>query len=229
VGTDLPRSTGANVHVQYRNEYVLFRGGYDQRVTVSAHHLSGVQARTRAAILAATASALAMKRTATMPEIAAVAGVGRTTLHRYFADRETLIHEATLDSIRVLTDAVDEAATEDGPSLDAMRRFITAAVSIGERLVFLFGEAPVFLVGNPPVIGKIPPARFPNEALVVDLITRGQHEGVFDSDLDPTWIQHALYGLVLRGCEQAMAGALPRHTVAPLITRTFERGVRASP
>ena len=29
-----------------------------------------------------------------MPEIATVAGVGRTTLHRYFADRETLIHEA---------------------------------------------------------------------------------------------------------------------------------------
>jgi len=26
-----------------------------------------------------------------------------------------------------------------------------------------------------------------------------------------------------------MAGALPRHTVAPLITRTFERGVSPAP
>jgi AcrR family transcriptional regulator len=54
-------------------------------MSVSTKQLSGVQARTRAAILAATAAALAANRTATMPEIATVAGVGRTTLHRYFA------------------------------------------------------------------------------------------------------------------------------------------------
>jgi AcrR family transcriptional regulator len=190
-------------------------------VSVSTKQLSGVQARTRAAILAATASALAANRTATMPEIATVAGVGRTTLHRYFADRETLIHEATLDAIRVVTEAADEAATDDGPALEAMRRFITAAVSIGERLVFLFGD--------PALLRDIPPAQSPNHELVLNLITRGQHEGVFDPDLDPTWIRHALYGLILQGCEQAMAGALPRHTVAPLITRTFERGICPAP
>jgi AcrR family transcriptional regulator len=149
-------------------------------VSVSTKQLSGVQARTRAAILAATASALAANRTATMPEIAAVAGVGRTTLHRYFADRETLVYEATLDSIRVLTEAVDEAATDDGPAVDAMRRFITAAISIGERLVFLFGD--------PAVLRDIPPAQL-NEEVVINLITRGQDEGVLDSDLNPTWIR----------------------------------------
>jgi len=142
-------------------------------------------------------------------------------LHRYFADRETLIHEATLDSIRVLMEAVDEAATKDGPALAAMRRFITAGVSIGERLVFLFGD--------PAVLRDIPPAQSPNEELVIDLIKRGQDEGVFDPDLNTTWIWHALYGLILRGCEQAIAGALPRHTVAPLIIRTFERGVSPAP
>lgn len=184
-------------------------------MTVSANHPSGVQLRTRATILAATASALAVNRTATMPEIAAVAGVGRTTLHRYFADRETLIYEATLDSIRVVTEAANEAATEDGPAVDAMRRFITAAVSVSERLVFLFGD--------PAMLRNIP------KELLINLITRGQHEGVFDPDLNPTWIRHALYGLILQGCDQAMAGALPRHTVAPLIIRTFERGVSPAP
>lgn len=156
-----------------------------------------------------------------MPEIAAAAGVGRTTLHRYFADRETLIYEATLDSIRVVTESADEAVTGDGPALDAMRRFITAAVSVGERVVFLFGD--------PAVLRDIPPAQSPNEELLINLITRGQDEGVFDSDLNPTWIWRALYGLILQGCEQAMAGALPRHTVAPLIIRTFERGICSAP
>jgi AcrR family transcriptional regulator len=187
-------------------------------VSVSTEQLSSVQARTRAAILDATACALAVNRTATLPEIATVAGVGRTTLHRYFADRETLIYEATVDSIRVLTETGDEAATEDGPAIEAMRRFITAAVSVGERLVFLFGD--------PAVLRDIPPAQCPNEELLINLIKRGQDEGVFDPDLNPTWIRHALYGLVLQGCEQAMAGVLPRHTVAPLIMRTFEPGIR---
>ncbi|SLI54587.1 TetR family transcriptional regulator [Mycobacteroides abscessus subsp. bolletii] len=190
-------------------------------MAISAEHLSDVQARTRAAILAATASALAANRTATMPEIAAAAGVGRTTLHRYFADRETLIYEATLDAIRVVLEAADEAATDDGSALDAMRRFVAAAVSIGERLVFLFGD--------PSVLRDIRPVQAPTFELVLNLITRGQHEGVFDPDLSPIWIRHALYGLILQGCEQAMVGALPRHTVAPLIIRTFERGICPAP
>lgn len=156
-----------------------------------------------------------------MPEIATAAGVGRTTLHRYFADRETLIYEATLDSIRVLTEAADGAAIDDGPALDAMRRFITAAVSVGERVVFLFGD--------PAVLRDIPPGQSPNQELVLNLITRGQDEGVFDSELNPTWIWRALYALILQGCTQATAGALPRHTVAPLITRTFERGICPAP
>jgi AcrR family transcriptional regulator len=184
---------------------------------VTQAQASGARARTRQAILNAAIEVLARNQGASLGEIAIAADVGRTTLHRYFADRETLIYEATLDSIRVLTEAVDEAATEDGPALDAMRRFITAGVSIGERLVFIFGD--------PAVLRDIPPAQSPNEEVVINLITRGQHEGVFDPDLDPTWIWHALYALILRGCEQAIAGALPRHTVAPLIIRTFERGV----
>ncbi|HEX3547693.1 MAG TPA: TetR/AcrR family transcriptional regulator [Mycobacterium sp.] len=184
---------------------------------VSTEQLSCVQARTRAAILAATASVLAANRLATLPEIATAAGVGRTTLHRYFADRETLIYEATLDSIRVLVDAGNAAATEQGPAIEAMRRFITAAVSVGDHVLFLFGD--------PAVLRNIPPSEHPNEDLLINLIKRGQDDGSFDPELDPTWIRHALYGLVLKGCEDANAGELPRHTVAPIIVRTLEHGV----
>jgi hypothetical protein len=84
------------------------------------------------------------------------------------ADRETLIYEATLDSIRVLVGTANEAA-----------------VSVWDRLALLFG----------------------------------------DPDLDARWLRHALYGLMLQGCEEASNGELPRHTVAALIIRTFERGI----
>ena len=152
-----------------------------------------------------------------LPEIANAAGVGRTTVHRYFADRETLLYEATLDSIRVLTETVNDAATDQGPAIEAMRRLVTALVSIGDRILFLFGD--------PAVLRNIPSSEQPPEYLLTNLIERGQQEGTVDPELNATWIRHALYGLLLKGCEDANSGELPRHTVAPIIIRTFERGI----
>jgi AcrR family transcriptional regulator len=186
-------------------------------VDISTEQLSCVQVRTRAAILAATASVLAANRLATLPDIATAAGVGRTTLHRYFADRETLIYQATLDSIDVLLETANEAAVDQGPAIEAMRRLITALAAIGDRVLFLFAD--------PAVLRDIPPSEQPTEELFINLIKRGQAEGAFDPDLNPTWIRHALYGLLLQGCEEASSGELPRHTVAPLIIRSFERGI----
>jgi AcrR family transcriptional regulator len=184
---------------------------------ISTRQLSCVQARTKAAILAATASVLAVNRTATLPEIATAAGVGRTTLHRYFADRERLVYEATMDSIGVLTGVVNEAAIDKGPAIDAMRRVITALVSVGDRLVFLFGD--------PNVLRNIPSADQPNDDVIMRLIERGQREGSFDPELSAVWIENSLFGLLLKGCEGAGSGEFHRHTVAPLIIRTFERGI----
>jgi AcrR family transcriptional regulator len=188
-------------------------------MTSSNEQLSGSQARTRAAILAATASVLATNPLATLPDIANAAGVGRTTLHRYFADRERLIHEATLDAIRVLDETVAQAATDQGPAIDAMRRLINAKVSIGDRVLFLFGDA----IGRRNITGPDGPNREP----VIALIKRGQDEGAFDPELSVTWIERALYALVRQGCEDANNGEMLRHTVAPTVIRTFERGVSA--
>jgi AcrR family transcriptional regulator len=186
-------------------------------VAISTDLGSGARSRTRAAILAATASVFATNPSATLSDVAGAAGVGRTTLHRYFADRDRLIYEATLDSIRLLNEAVTEAATERGPARDAIRRAVTALVSVGDRLLFLYRD--------PAVLRDIPPDRRPSEEVLRNLIRRGQEEGTLDPDLDGTWIRHALYALMLKGCEDAHTGSFPRHTVAPLIIRTFERGV----
>jgi hypothetical protein len=101
-----------------------------------------------------------------------------------------------------------------------LRRLITALAAVGDRVLFLFGD--------PAVLRDIPPSEQPTEELFINLIKRGQEEGVFDPDLNAAWIRHALYGLMLRGCEEASNGELPRHTVAPLVIRTFERGVCAT-
>src|SRR5690625_4779956 len=92
--------------------------------------VSGVRARTRKAILDAAASVLARNRAATLADIAAAADVGRTTLHRYFPDRNTLLRELTSDSGEALDRAVVDAAVEQGPPREALRRLAAALVEV---------------------------------------------------------------------------------------------------
>ena len=196
-------------------------------MATSHQQLSGSQARTRAAILAATASVLARNRSATLPDIADAAGVGRTTLHRYFADRERLIQEATVDSIRVIDETIAHAAIDQGPARDAMHRYINAIVSSsGDQILFLFRDTTTPRYsdrGRARRIGE--PVNQPNREPVIALIKRGQDEGAFDPELSVTWIEHALYALIRQGCEDANRGDMLRHTVAPTVIHTFERGI----
>jgi AcrR family transcriptional regulator len=188
-------------------------------VSASVPSKTSVRSRTRGAILAAAASVLARDRAATLPDIAEAAGVGRTTLHRYFPDRESLIEAAVEDSIQAIYQSVAEAALQQGPSMDAMRRAVAAMVAVGDRLMFVFGD-PRLLQGYRAPDGVVPPSD-----PVLDLIERGQAEGAFDPEVSASWIQHVLWVLVYRGCEDADSGELPRHGITATVIRTLENGI----
>ncbi|MFD8558658.1 TetR/AcrR family transcriptional regulator [Streptosporangium canum] len=180
---------------------------------------SGTRNRTRRAILAAAASTLARDRKATLADIAGAAQVGRSTLHRYFADRNELMAAAIVDSFRAVEDAVREAAIDQGPPLEAMRRLLTAMVDVGDRLAFLFGD--------PRVLEEFTDCFEPDMSVptTTDLIRRGQDEGVFDRASSPEWIQHVIWAVTYTGWEAAEKGELPRHGVAATVIRTFENGM----
>jgi AcrR family transcriptional regulator len=185
---------------------------------------SSVRGRTRRAILDAAASVLAGDPDAALQVIAEAAGVGRTTLHRYFPDRETLLAATVADSVEALKQAVTDAAIEQGPVLEAMRRLVAALVAVGDRLIFLFGDPRVLARhGGGPAdrpIGVDP---------VIELIERGQAEGVLDAGVDADWIRHSVWALVYTGWEAAREGRLPRHGVTATVLRTLEGGVLARP
>jgi AcrR family transcriptional regulator len=178
---------------------------------------SGVRDRTRRAILGAAASVLARDRGATLAEVAAAAGVGRSTLHRYFADREQLVQAAVEDSLRALDQSMEDAALDQGPPLEAMRRLVAAMVGVGDRLLFLFGDPRVLEGREGPM---------PTGGPVIELIERGQAEGVFDPEVSPGWVEHVLWALVYTAAEEANNGRLPRHGVTATVIRTFENGIR---
>ncbi|MET0134101.1 MAG: TetR/AcrR family transcriptional regulator [Kibdelosporangium sp.] len=182
---------------------------------------SQTRSRTRRAILAAAASVLAQNRSATLPEVAEAAGVGRTTLHRYFPDRDALINAAVQDSVQAIDDAVTEARLDEGSPLEAMRRLVMAYLHVGDRLVFLFNDPHVMRGYGVENTGE-PPDADP----VAALIGRGQEAGLFDPELSPQWIQHVLWALVYTGIEEISNGTLSRHGAAATVTRTLERGIR---
>ena len=182
---------------------------------------SGTQGRTRHAILRAAASVLGRNRAATLAEIAAAAQVNRSTLHRYFADRDELIRAAVNDSVEAIERSVADAEIDQGPPAEAMRRLVLAHLDVGDRLMFLFGDRHVMRS-----YGVVEPDEPPERNPMIELIERGQADGVFDPDLRPQWIQHALWSLVYAGIEDVEDGKMSRHAVAATVIRTLENGIR---
>jgi hypothetical protein len=84
---------------------------------------------------------------------------------------------------------------------------LSSAVSVaaGDHLLFLFGD-PSALAAT---LGT--GASWPDDDLVYELIERGQADGTFDAGVSARWIQHTLWALVYRGCEDADLGELPLH------------------
>ncbi|GAB3013275.1 TetR/AcrR family transcriptional regulator [Streptomyces pseudoechinosporeus] len=182
---------------------------------------SGTRSRTRRAILGAAAEVLAQDRAATLADIAKAAQVGRSTLHRYFPDRDVLVKAAVADAYLVIQQSIQDAAVGEGPPLEALRRLVAAMVDAGDRLLFLYGDSSVlegFEAGDEPDSVA---------QMMADLIKRGQAEGVFDADIAVQWIQDTLWALVYTGCDSASRGVLPRHGVATAVIRMLENGIRA--
>ncbi|WP_255946630.1 TetR/AcrR family transcriptional regulator [Streptomyces odontomachi] len=177
------------------------------------------RSRTRRAILSAAASVLGRDYHATLADIAAAAGVGRTTLHRYFPDRTGLINAAIADSVEAIQQSVADAALDQGCPVEAMRRLVPAMVAVGDRLVFLFGD-PRVLEGR-----SAADTPEPLDDPVIALIERGQAEGAFDPDVTPAWIQRVLWSLVYTGYKDADACGLPRHGIVSTVIRTLENGI----
>ncbi|MCP3805559.1 TetR family transcriptional regulator [Allokutzneria sp. A3M-2-11 16] len=180
---------------------------------------TGVRGRTKRAILAAAAATLAKDRAATLADIAAAAEVGRSTVQRYFAEREDLVNAVTMDSLRVLGEATEEADIARGEPGEAMRRLVTAMLSVAERVLYLYGDTEILAS-----IGGVDQDDEGSQA-VRALIKRGQADGTFDAGADPSWIESVLWSLVYSACDAVGRGRMPRHGAAATVIRTLEQGI----
>jgi len=190
---------------------------------------SGSRSRTRRAILDAAVVVFARRRNASLGEVAAEAKVARSTLHRYFADRSELVHALAEDVLVAFERAIADAALDQGPPQEALRRLIAGYFGLGQRIFFIFNE-PTFNQPDPgPEVlrffEKLDRAGKPVETL----IDRGHRDGVFAATLGVDWITRMLMWMVFIGWEAVEDNALSRLAAPATILQTIETGILTPP
>jgi AcrR family transcriptional regulator len=176
----------------------------------------GARARTRQAVLDAAASVWAHDFSASLSAIAERAEVSRSTLHRYFTDRQALVDALLLDSLARLDTLNDGGATEIS-AMDTLEQYLRAGVEMGDRVIFLFTD-PNRFTGNPhwPVDDGDDEMR--------SLVDRARAEESIDPEIPVSWAVSLFYAVLYTAAEVS-GQDLPRHVAADLAVQSFRRSV----
>ena len=192
----------------------------------AVHPESPARGRTRRAILGAAGALLTRDRGASMSAIAAAAGVGRATLHRYFADRETLVRAIAADALVETRESLQRARPHEGSPRDALRRVVEEFVAMGPRYGFLVAESTV--TDDQRFLAEDRASMQP----VVDLIVRGQAERALRDDLPADWLLSTMEAIIYAGWvaierDGLGVGEATRMVVAALEGGLLSRGRRS--
>jgi TetR/AcrR family transcriptional regulator, repressor for lfrA len=180
--------------------------------------VSGARAaRTRRDVVAAAVEVWAVDNSASLGAVATAAGVGRTTLHRYFPDREALVAAVDRESRERFDAATTRARIDDGTGAQALDRLLREVVALGPVLGLVFADNAI-----------VDPDTWESEARPDPfgvVIVRGQADGSLGRDLPADWIGihcwTALFGAHLAATTD---DHLRRH--APdLLVRTVFHGI----
>jgi TetR/AcrR family transcriptional regulator, mexCD-oprJ operon repressor len=167
------------------------------------------------AIVDAAIDCLSRRPDTPLAEIAKAAGVGRVTLYGHFASRAELV-DATMTRALERGNAVLEPLDLDGDAARALERLITASWPLVEQYRSLLAAAQEEL--SPARIRELhagPAAR------VEHLLSRGQADGSFRTDLPVSWLVATVHNVMHGAAEEINAGRLSPDDAARLISATL--------
>ncbi len=134
----------------------------------------------------AVARVLARQPGSSMQEIATAAGISRTTLHRAFGDRETLVEKLSAQVLAECERAFDAAEIDSAPPMEAFDRLLEHALTLAKAYSLLFAEPHVYRV--PRLVDEITE----QETRLARFFERGQRAGQFRPDLPPQWLAYSV-------------------------------------
>ncbi|MYY04092.1 MULTISPECIES: TetR/AcrR family transcriptional regulator [unclassified Streptomyces] len=162
------------------------------------------------AILEAAERVLAEDPGASIEQIAAAAGVARTTIHRRFANRQSLIEALALSAARQLAQAVDDGRPDTAPPLVAMHRITANVLQVKGAWAFALG-----LPADPD--SEAAALQQDIDRRCVAVLTRARAEKLIDESADLDWVRRVYYALIGESLRGSPDGSDPDALAARVI------------
>lgn len=175
----------------------------------------GPRARTRKAILDAAMTVLADNPTAPLTDIAAAAEVGRSTLHRYFAERTDLIRALALHVHALSNAAIEEAEPDCGPPLDALRRVVECQLDLGPIVLYVYTEPSIS------ADAELKAHLDTGDEIIAEMLSKVSTQ---PATAPPGWARRVFWSLLLAGYQAAKEDGTPKHRIVDAIMATLTTG-----
>ncbi len=175
----------------------------------------------RSAILRSAAALLAVDSGASLAQIAAAAGLGRTTVHRAFPTRADLLTALALQSVGHLQAALDRARLDDGPATEVLGRIVEQVLPLAAELRFLDAG---------PEVWKLPElldAWWSVTASLDAVVERGQREGDIRADIPAELVVEAFTGMLSGVWQGIRDGRIARMTATRHLVTLALSGLRS--
>ena len=178
----------------------------------------GVRARTHRAILDAAIPLLSRNPGASLADVATAAGVGRTTIHRYFPERADLLEAISRDIVAQIEAATTRARIDDGLAIDAIDRLCQEYFELADGLLLVFDDPQMRDWAGWEDESE-------DDVALVQLVSRGQAEGSIDREQDPLWVQQCLWSLLYAAWSHTRDNGASKHAALALCLRTLRKAI----
>ena len=178
-----------------------------------------VRPKSRDAIVEAAFAVFSEQPNASLGDVAARAGVGRATLHRYFPSRADLIRALSLVATQELNHAVEAATASAQSATEALSLALHAIVPLANRQWFLAQDWQDI---DPETAAAYAAER---EELRT-MIAAAKREGTFAGDVPTEWLVEAYENLIYAAWSLVRADEATPRQAADLAWRTLTQGLK---
>lgn len=170
--------------------------------------------RSIARIIRAARECLSQNPDTSVDDIARAAGVGRMTLYGHFATRADLIESALADALKSGEETL-AAVDLGGDAGAALTRLLNSSWTLVAESNALLAAAKRVL--SPERIWELHAG---SATRMEGLISCGQRQGVFRTDLPVTWLVSVVHYIIKGAAEEVRAGGLDATAAAQIVTAT---------
>ncbi|WP_106769663.1 TetR/AcrR family transcriptional regulator [Paenibacillus faecalis] len=173
------------------------------------------------AILDAATEILVEKPTASLNEIAAYAGIGIATLHRYIESREQLMLQLGLRAVQVVGETINRIPMDEDHIENFIPELVEALIPLGDKIYFLVNEASLNCSS------EMTEAEENMKEPLRRAIQLLQQKGHLRQDMSSEWILNVMYWLFFATWQQVQEGVIARKSAASLVLETLFHGFKA--